>query len=192
MPLRFEERILIARAVKRDPEAFSALYVQFYYPVLRRVTTITRSRHDAEDVANEAFLRAWNAIERFQDRDVSILAWLCTIAERLAVKQVRSRRPSIAMDDDFFGAPSETYPDAIVQRNAEVATLQSALKELPTVQREVVLKRYLEGTSYKELALALGKPVGTIRVIQHRALRALRCILLAKDMGWPRPTLPNE
>ena len=66
MALSSDERTLIARATKRDPEAFAQLYIQFYEPVLRRVSAIVRDRHDAEDVTSEAFLRAWNAIPRFE------------------------------------------------------------------------------------------------------------------------------
>ena len=78
MALSLEERSLIARAVKHDPEAFSDLYVQFYDRVLQRVCLIVRDRHDAEDVTSEAFFTAWNAKPRFQDPDETILSWYCT------------------------------------------------------------------------------------------------------------------
>jgi RNA polymerase sigma-70 factor, ECF subfamily len=180
MPLAPEERVLISKAIRRDPEAFSELYVRFYEPVLRRVSRIVGDRHDAEDVTSEAFLRAWNAIGRFQDRDVSILAWFATIAERLAVKHMKNRRPSVDVDDVVVGAPSEFNPEVVVQRKAELATLTSAIQALSPIQQEIVSKRFLDDQSYVELGQALGKPVGTVRVIQHRALKALKVILAAR------------
>ena len=188
MALDFEERTLIARAVRRDPEAFSQLYVQFYDPVLRRVNGIVRNHHDAEDITNEAFLRAWNAMPRFQDRDVSILAWFSIIAERIAIKQVRNRRPSVAVEDVVLGAPMDHNPDVLAEQAYDVAVLKEALEELPSMQREIVSKRFLEDRSYTELGLAFGKPEGTVRVIQHRALKALRTILSDKKES-PSPAL---
>jgi len=193
MALNPEERTLIARAVKRDPEAFSELYVRFYEPVLRRASMIVRERQDAEDVTSEAFLRAWNAIDRFQDRDVSIQAWFVTIAERIAIKQMRGRRPSVDIEDVVLGVAPDTLPEAMMQRTAELETLRSAMEELPPIQREIVAKRFLEDLSYSELGIELGKPVGTVRVIQHRALKALKGILSAKaERGAPRPVLRSR
>jgi len=187
MPISSDERTLISRAIKRDPEAFARLYVQFYEPVLRRVTTIVHDRYDAEDVTSEAFLRAWNAIPRFQDRDISILAWFSTIAERLAVKQMKARRPFVAIEDVVLDAPSNSNPDVLVEQAADRATLKSALEELPYTQREVVSRHFLEELSYTELGMVTGKSVGTVRVIQHRALKTLRAILSNRE-GRPMAT----
>jgi RNA polymerase sigma-70 factor (ECF subfamily) len=98
MALSPEERILISRAVKRDRDAFAKLYVQYHDSVLRRVMLIVGRREEAEDITGEAFLRAWNAVDRFEDRDVSILAWLCKIAERRAYEHIRKHRPSVDLD----------------------------------------------------------------------------------------------
>ena len=187
MAISSEERTLIARAVKRDPEAFAQLYVRFYDPVLRRVAMIVRDRYDAEDVTSEAFLRAWNAIPRFEVRDVSILAWFCTIAERLAVKHVKGRRPSVAVDDMLFDVSLEAAPDLAFEREADIAIVKAALEELPMMQREIVSRRFLDDLSYNELGLATGKSVGSVRVIQHRALKALRAIVTAKLAPRPAP-----
>jgi RNA polymerase sigma-70 factor (ECF subfamily) len=193
MALNPEERTLIARAVKRDPEAFSELYVRFYEPVLRRVSLIVGERQDAEDVTSEAFLRAWNAIERFQDRDVSILAWFVTIAERIAIKHMRGRRPSVDIEDVVLGASPETLPEVMLLRVADMENLKAAMEALPPIQREIVTKRFLEDFSYGELGSELGKPVGTVRVIQHRALKALKGILSAKvEPSGPRPVLRSR
>jgi RNA polymerase sigma-70 factor (ECF subfamily) len=185
MAISPEERILIARAVKRDPEAFSQLYVRFYDQVLRRVSTIVRDRYEAEDITSEAFLRAWNAIPRFEVRDVSILAWFCTIAERLAVKHVKNRRSNVPVEDTIFDLSLEATPDVAYEREADAAMVKAALSELPSMQRQVVSMRFLDDLSYDELGLAVGKSVGTVRVIQHRALKALRAIVTAKQAPTP-------
>lgn len=198
MALDSQERALIARAVKRDPEAFSQLYVNYYDQVLRRVSSIVRNRNEAEDITSEAFLRAWNAISRFEPRDVSIVAWFSTIAERLAVKHMKNRRPSVAVDDVVLGAPQSHSPEARVEKASELATLQSALENLPDTQREIVAMHFLQELSFTEVGLATGKSVGTVRVIKHRALKTLRAILTSRqeEQGQPpfvrRPTTPAK
>src|SRR5687767_9357218 len=99
MAISPEERILIRRATDRDADAFATIYLRYYTPVLQKVTYLVNSRHEAEDIASETFLRAWNAIDRFEDRDVPILAWLLTIAQRVALKHLGKRRPSVSLDE---------------------------------------------------------------------------------------------
>jgi RNA polymerase sigma-70 factor (ECF subfamily) len=180
MAISHEERVLIAHAIKRDHEAFATLYVQYYDAVMRRVTGIVDNREEAADITSEAFLRAWNAISRFEDRDISIQAWLCTIAERLAFKHLKKRRPQVELDNVSLEANSEESPERILELQTEAADVRLALVELPDMQRQVLSKRFLEGLSYDDIGASLGKPVGTVRVIQHRALRALRVIVDAR------------
>jgi RNA polymerase sigma-70 factor (ECF subfamily) len=144
MAISPEERILIARAIKRDREAFAGLYVLYYESVLRRVTAIVKRRDEAEDIAGEAFLRAWNAVDRFEDRDISILAWLCKIAERRAYEHLRKQRPAVGLDQIEVQANPEDGPEAVAERQAEAADVRRAIVKLPYVQREVISQRFLQ------------------------------------------------
>jgi RNA polymerase sigma-70 factor (ECF subfamily) len=172
-----EERALLGRAIKRDREAFAQLYVQYHEPVLRRVQQIIRQRDEAEDIAGETFLRAWNAVDRFKDRDVSILAWLCRIAENRAFEHLKKRRPTLELDESFHLAALEETPEEVAIRRSEAADVKEAMIQLPHLQREVLSQRFYDGMDYNQVADSLGKPIGTIRVIQHRALAALKSIL---------------
>jgi RNA polymerase sigma-70 factor (ECF subfamily) len=177
MAVSQEERTLISRAIRRDREAFAKLYIQYHEAVLRRTMAIVKRREEAEDITGEAFLRAWNAVDRFEDRDVSILAWLCKIAERRAYEHMRKRRPTIGLD---FATPQPSLdesPEDYAERQDEAAAVRRALVKLPEVQRQVIAQRFLDHLSYDDIGAALGKPVGTVRVIQHRALNAIRSIL---------------
>jgi RNA polymerase sigma-70 factor (ECF subfamily) len=177
MALSPEERILISRAVKRDREAFAKLYVQYHEAVLRRILMIVKRRDEAEDIAGEAFLRAWNAVDRFEDRDVSILAWLCKIAERRAYEHMRKSRPAFGLDQISEQASLDDGPEETAERQADAAEVRRALTKLPVVQRQVISQRFLQHLSYDAIGATLGKPVGTVRVIQHRALIAIRLIM---------------
>src|SRR3972149_11168270 len=98
MPLSAEERKLISRATRRDREAFAQLYVRYHPAVFQRALSLVGNRQEADDLASETFLRAWNGIHRFEDRGVSIQAWLLTIAKHLALKHLVRRRRTVALD----------------------------------------------------------------------------------------------
>jgi RNA polymerase sigma-70 factor, ECF subfamily len=182
MAMMLEERSLIKRAVDRDSEAFAALYVLYYESVLRKVSPLVKSRQEAEDVTSEAFLRAWNAIDRFEDRGVPILAWLTTIAQNVALKQQKTRRPNLSLDDLTWLPDGLESPEDSAVRQSRASLIRDSIGKLPKAQREVVSLRFLGHLSYDEVGIAVNKSTGTVRVLQHRALRALRNVLAGQGI----------
>jgi len=188
MPLSAEERKLISRATRRDREAFAQLYVRYHPAVFQRALSLVGNRQEADDLASETFLRAWSAIHRFEDRGVSIQAWLLTIAQRAALRQLRKRQPGLAVDPVVLEASAEYSPEQAAERKSELEIVRRAMLALPRLQREVLAKRLLEGLSYAEVVASIGKPLGTVRVIQHRALRSLRQLILKSSVPEVRPS----
>lgn len=190
MALSSEERILIGRAVKRDREAFAELYVRYHPSVMRRVQQIVYQRDEAEDIVGETFLRAWNAVDRFQDRDVSILAWLCRIAENRAFEYMKKKHPHSDLDEVAIQTSQDEGPEEVALRRSEAVDVRQAMVQLPHLQREVLSRRFLGDMDYNQVAESLGKPIGTVRVIQHRALAALR-LIMAQDKSGPPSSKPS-
>jgi RNA polymerase sigma-70 factor, ECF subfamily len=172
-----DERTLVERAIQRDREAFAELYVRYHEPVLRRVRRVIGNQQEAFDITSEVFLRAWNTIDRYEDRGLPLLAWLGTIAQRLAITYLSKHRWNLTLDEIEFEAHKGETPEETAERAATARSLRQALVELPALQREVLSKRFFEQLTYDEIGSALGKRPGTVRVIQHRALRALRLIV---------------
>ena len=168
---------LIARAIRRDPEAFSELYVQNWGKVYRYIYSIIGVSHEAEDLTSETFLRAWNAIERFEDRGLAIEAWILRIAHNVAVAHLRRRRASASIDDIVLEANPKDGPAVVTESLAEGAALAQAIRSLPAMQRQVILLRFVEERSYEEVGAAVGRSQGAVRVIQFRALRSLKRVL---------------
>ncbi|HEX5369071.1 MAG TPA: sigma-70 family RNA polymerase sigma factor [Dehalococcoidia bacterium] len=187
MAITPEERILIARVVKRDREAFSQIYVLYHPQVLNRTIAILRNRDEAGDVAGETFLRAWNAIDRFEDRDVSICAWLCKIAERVALKRLRRSASSIDVDTLASFESTDVSLEELAERASDCTEVREALEELPELQRMVLKRRFFDDASYDSVSSELGKSVGAVRVIQHRALSSLKKVLIIKRQGKVGP-----
>lgn len=175
-----EERILIARAVSRDQEAFSELYVTYYDAVLRCVRRVIGNNPEAQDLTSEVFLRAWKAIDHYEDRGTSILTWLCTIAKRLSINYLEKRQ-DVALEEVEDQANRGEGPEDVAERKWVAQTLRLAIGELPDTQRDVITKRFFQYLTYGEIASSLGKAPGAVRVINHRALRSLWSSISSRD-----------
>ena len=179
MALSSAEKDLLSRAIRRDREAFGELYLLYQKPIFRFVRYLVNDPHEADDLTSETFLRAWNAIERFEDRDVSIEAWLLKIARNIAIRHlnVRNKRQHVDVEDVVLEANPRYSPERLAEGSMEKDAVRRAILMLPSMQRQVVVLRFLENLNYPEVEAILGKSSGAIRVLQHRALKALRSLI---------------
>ena len=181
MAVTEEERVIVAQAIKKDREAFADLWVLYKDRVYQRVSSIIRQPDLAEDITSEAFLRAWNAIEKYEPRDVTILAWLCRIAERVAFRELKRQKPTTEIDGLMLEADATESPEYIAEQKAGDDDMLAALHGLPETQRQVLSKRFIDDLSYDDVSKMLGKSVGSVRLIQHRALKALKLIVIERQ-----------
>ncbi len=163
------------RAAQRDPAAFEVLYRRYVGPIYSYAFYELGDHHDAEDVTARTFVSALRAIGRFRDEGASFRAWLFQIARNNARNHRRSRmrRPT----SPFESAPPTYAPDAdpagLVDRAEELRAVLRAVAELPEERRQVVLLRFAEGLSSREIGAVLDRSEGAARVLLHRALREL-------------------
>jgi RNA polymerase sigma-70 factor (ECF subfamily) len=134
---------------------------------------------DAEDLAQEAFLRAYRALRRYTpERIASLLTrgWLAAIVANLGRDQARRRRPAAAVLEDAAASLTDPSPrpDELVLRRDATRAWHARLAALPERQRQAVELRHVEGLTYPELAFALGRPLGTVKSDVHRGVRTLR------------------
>lgn len=176
-----DERTLIGRAIKRDREAFGALYNKHVSRVYRHVYYMVGSPPEAEDLTAQAFLQAWQAIERYQIRGAPFVSWLMRIAHNLGVSHLRSRRPSAELPETLVDRSRDGNPDDALQRQADGERVREAILRLREEHRRVIILRFVEDLAYREVAEIVGKSVPAVRVIQHRALNALRKQMLADE-----------
>jgi RNA polymerase sigma-70 factor (ECF subfamily) len=181
MPLSDLERNLLARAVRRDPHAFSDLYVLYHGAVFHQILGLVRNHHDADDLTSETFLRAWNAIARFEDRGFTMEAWLQRIGRNLSITHLRRRGRELTNGDFEMELDDKPLSEERVEALLDDETVRRAMVELPTMQRQVLKLRFFDNLSYEQVSTVIGKPKGTARVIHHRALRSLRSLLSARD-----------
>ena len=137
---------------------------------------------DAEDLTQQVFLKAWQAIGRYRKAASPFIAWLITISHNLVVDFYRTRKDKVYLDAEVVASDLASGPERVTEAHFEQQRLRRAIQKLRGEQQQVVLLRFIEGFGYEEIAALMGKREGTIRVIQHRALAKLRHIL-EKEMG---------
>lgn len=178
---------LIARVLAGDEASYGTLVTRYRDYVYTIAVRIVGSEEDAEDVAQEAFVRAYRALPRFRG-DSKFSSWLYRIATNRALTHLkrRGRRAdtvdieagshveAVVIDD---GRSEEASPELRVRDEEFRRAVRAAVLELPEQYRVVVTLFYLEERSYKEVVAVLGIPMGTLKTHLHRARALLRDIL---------------
>ena len=173
------EQDLARRASSGDRRAFAALYDHHVDAVYRYAFFRLRTDAEAEDVTSEVFHRALAAMPRYEPRR-PFLAFLYTLARNVIADQHRRRRPEASFEDALAHPSDMPGPDQIAVSTDDARQLRAAIGRLTPLQQDVVVLRFLEDRSNKEIAAITGKPEATIRGIQMRALAALRDLLGAE------------
>ena len=160
---------LVAAARRGDRHAFAELVGKFLPAVTATALAIVGSRESAEDVAQLAFLRAWQSLKSLQ-ASAAFASWLMTIARNCARNWLRDHSFQARM---ARGVELTTQPAPEPTDNE----LPPAVAQLPDPLREVVVLRYVSDLSYEEIASAIGEPLSTVRDRLYRAKLALQEIL---------------
>ena len=171
-----ETDALLGRLKASDPRAFETLVVAYQHRVFGIALRMMRDPVEAEDVAQEVFLRAHRGIERFRG-EAKISTWLYAITSRVCLNRLASpaRRRRVDDDDAIASMPSaEADPAAEAARGELEAALHQAIAELSDDRRLVVILRDIEGLTYEEIAEALALEPGTVRSRLHRARTELK------------------
>jgi RNA polymerase sigma-70 factor (ECF subfamily) len=172
-----DEPELIRRAQRGDAHAYEELVTAYQGIAFRTAYVIARNAADAEEAAQDGFVKAWRALGRFRE-GAPFRPWLLRIVANEASNRRRSagRRASLALraaaeEPSGGAAPS---PEAALLTSEQRATLLAAVEELPDEQRDVVALRYFLDLSEAEVAETLAIPQGTVKSRTARALERLR------------------
>jgi len=141
---------------------------------------LTRNDHDAEDVVQEAYVRAFTFFDGFRGEDGR--SWLLTVVRNTCytwLEKQRPHEPTVRLDERVHAPSSALNPEHLFLRRATGEELRAVVEELPLEFREVVVLRELEGLSYKEIAAMLSLPLGTVMSRLTRGRARLRQSLSA-------------
>lgn len=173
---------LVERVQKGDRRAFDLLVLKYQHKIFAIISRYVRDQSEVQDVAQEAFIKAYRALARFRG-DSAFYTWLYRIAINTAKNHLvaRNRRPpamDVEVDEAEFYTGSEALKDAdtpehSLLRDELQATVDRAIRELPEDLRTAVTLREMEGLSYEDIAAVMDCPVGTVRSRIFRARESI-------------------
>jgi RNA polymerase sigma-70 factor (ECF subfamily) len=174
-----DERLLV-EAAQRDPAHFAELYENNFERVYAYVVRRVGDRAETEDLTSEVFHHALANLGRFEWRGIPFAAWLYRIAANLiSDRWQRSNREQVADEpEQIESAQGKNFEFEEVERKA---TLFRLVDTLPAEQRRVVVLRFVEEKSIKEVAREISKTEGAVKQLQFRALTALRARMEGAD-----------
>jgi RNA polymerase sigma-70 factor, ECF subfamily len=164
------------RAAQREPKAFGALYRRYLDSVYSYAFYQLGDHHDAEDATARTFVAALRAIGSFRDDGASFRAWLFRIAHNTVANahRTRARKRTEPMDAIPAEPPApDADPAGLALRAEEGRRIRAAVAGLPEDRRQVVLLRFADGLSAREIGAVLDRSEGAVRVLLHRALKDL-------------------
>lgn len=163
-------------AAEGESSAFGVLYDRYQPAIYRFIYLKVGHREEAEDLTHHVFTSAWENIASFTDRGFPITSWFYRIARNRVTDYYRTRKISISVDEipeDIGILAQEDHTRATAEK-MDLELIRRALETLSQEHQDIVIMRFVEELSHKEVAAATGKSEGSIRVLQHRALKALK------------------
>ncbi|MFJ5716802.1 RNA polymerase sigma factor SigW [Neobacillus sp. NPDC093127] len=173
----------IKQVIKGDQDAFGEIVEIYKNSVYQLCFRMLGNRHEAEDMAQEAFIRAYVNIHTF-NQDLKFSTWLFRIATNLCIDRIRKKKPDYYLDAEVAGTEGLTMysqiPDKTPLPENEVEslelheTIQMEILKLPEKYRSAIVLKYIEELSLNEISEILDLPLGTVKTRIHRGREALR------------------
>ena len=172
-PSRDDERELVERA-RRDPRQFGALYDRHFQQIYRFVYSRVREQTAAEDVTSEIFMKALKAMPRYQDTGRPFAAWLYQIAVNAIADRYRTMRPSQPLDDFHDLSVAGPALEDLAAHRDELRRIWGLVEALPHQQRTALVLKFQEDMKIEDIAVAMGKSPGAVKLLIHRGVSRLR------------------
>lgn len=167
LPLRSADRKMITRAQK-DPEKFERLYDMYYQDIFKYVLSRLSYQHEhAQDLTHEVFEKAFRHIDSFALRNASYRTYLLRIAHNELVNEYRKKHPVTLFQDEYA-------EQSFSARHDRKEALEEALKSVSDIERKIIVLKYFEELSVREIATALGKTENAVKLHLSRARKKLR------------------
>lgn len=169
-----EEKSLIERAQRNDPDAFAQIYEEHFDKIYRYVFLRVRTLGEAEDLTQQVFLNALQSISSYKWKGVPFTSWLFRIAHNQVIDYHRkvSKVKTTSLEVPMLSTDPD--PVDIVEKEMDIERVRDAMVGLTDLQREVISLRFAGELTTAETAKVMGKKEGAVKALQHSALAALK------------------
>ncbi|MBI1960910.1 MAG: sigma-70 family RNA polymerase sigma factor [Candidatus Liptonbacteria bacterium] len=177
-----DEKQLILDAMRGGgAEPFGVLYDRHHQRIYRYVYLKVTNREEAEDLTHQVFLSAWQNLKTYRFQGLPFSSWLYRIARNKIIDYYRTRQTHETLEhaETLLVSASKNPADRADDVFA-MERVRAAIRRLPADQQDVVIMRFVSDMPYRDVAAAIGKTEGAVKVIQHRALKKLKEILNIK------------
>ena len=171
---------LVQRAIAGDDTAFEALVRDNQRMVYALALRVLRNPTDAEDVAQETFIKAYRSLESFRS-DGKFSTWVYRITYNAAIDHIRKRRDEVELAD-WDGADDSGTPEQSAIRGETSRQIHNAMKQLPAQYREALQLFYFAGKKYREVAEIMDLPINTVKTYIHRGKKELLNIVKSEGL----------
>jgi len=178
---KIQEKLLLSRLKKKDPEAFAQVYDLYVTPIYRFIYFKVSTHQDAEDLTSEVFLRMWHYVIETEESIQNLKALLYKTARNLVIDFYRRRATrEFTMEDEALMNVEDDRQQSLlskIETKAEMKNIELVLRKMKDEYREVIILKFIEELSISEIAKILDKSKGAVRVLLHRALKVVRDLL---------------
>lgn len=169
------DTIFVYKAKKGDKEAYGKLYLKYFDSIYRYIFfKVNQNRQDAEDLTEIVFFKAWEKIEAFDAQAGGFRAWIYKIAHNQVIDHYKKENRQTTLHETVIDE-KQNLEEKVLQ-DLEHENALKAIEKLPPDQKEVIVMKFIEGLSNREIAKILGKEENAIRAVQFRALNHLHKI----------------
>jgi RNA polymerase sigma-70 factor, ECF subfamily len=174
---------LVAACQNGDSDAFGQLY-DLYVDMVYRYVYYRVSREEVEDITENIFVRVWENIDKYTPGKHPFSSWLFRIAHNLVVDHYRFHRKHISLRERLPQHVTQSKDDPVdwTAQRLNKTQVRDSLRELKEPYQQVLVLKFLSGFDNKEIAEVMGRTEGNVRILQYRALKALRKILEQKGI----------
>jgi RNA polymerase sigma-70 factor, ECF subfamily len=177
-----EESRLVRRAKSGDPEAFAQLYDAYVERVYRYIFFRVSDDTAVEDLVSQAFLKAWQNLDRYKMGASPFIAWLYTIAKNLVIDHYRAQKELVPLENVAALPADMDGPDEEAQTRLDLQAMREALQLLSEDQQQALILKYIVELPNEHIARLMNKQEGTIRGLQMRALQNLAKHMEEKEL----------
>ncbi len=171
--LATDEKDLIER-LKSNKEDFIEIYDEHFQRIYNYAYYRTMNHNEAEEITSQTFLAALEKIQGFEYRNIPVAVWLYKIASNALTDFYRKQGKTVELTNDYANKDSNCEPDQVVMGRSDKEQLIEQLKNLPSLQQQALVLRYIQDLSYREIAEVMDKTEGSVKQLLHRGLTCLR------------------